>query len=671
MKDVLIGAALLLALASPAYAGTKSPTADRTTAAFGRLLADAKSGAGAKLSPHLLTLAQAHSSESPDAGAGLRRKLPPLRTQSGYVRISAYGDDPNSLMTQLVSKGMLEAKVYDHAVTGRVPVAALVDMAGTSGLRFMKPALAVTRAGLTSTQGDRSMRSDLARAQFGIDGTGVRVGVLSDSFDCASGPFAQGQNFTRAGQDVVNGDLPMGVRVLKDLHTVADAECTDEGRAMSQIIHDVAPGAAISFNTAFTSEEDFAAGIVSLADDGARIIVDDVGYFDEPMFEDGVVAKAVDEVAARGVAYFSAAGNEARQSYQAKFRSSGRKGVSGLRHDFSSGNAVVDLQPMTAPPGTISLLAVDWDQPSFSANGVQGSQSDVDAIFYNTDGTPVAPCTDDPAQLVCQEPGIANNIGGDAVELPVIVNLSNREVHVRLGVELASGPAPRLIKYVWYDLGSAPLAVDEFGTASSTVVGHPNAAGAEAVGAAAWYQTKAWGSPLRPSCVPACLDSFSSAGGTPILFDGDGRPAAAAPRIKPGLIGPDGGNTTFYQATLGFDVAGSSEDDVFPNFFGTSAAAPHVAAVAALLIDRRSRDIASRRRNPTPRVLTPEAIYSALRQTANEVRLRNQGGSLGPQPLKMLSNDSVNGQSAKNYSYDGGFGLVDAVRALQAVSTGQ
>ncbi len=141
-------------------------------------------------------------------------------------------------------------------------------------------------------------------------------------------------------------------------------------------------------------------------------------------------------------------------------------------------------------------------------------------------------------------------------------------------------------------------------------------------------------------------------------------------RLKPGLIGPDGGNTSFYQATLGFDVPGSSEDDEFPNFFGTSAAAPHVAAVAALLVDKRSRDIASHRRNPAPRVLTPEAIYSVLRQTASEVRLRNEGGSLGPRPLTMTTSDTGAGQS-KSFSYDAGFGLVDAVRALQAVSTGQ
>ncbi|HEY4211500.1 MAG TPA: S8 family serine peptidase [Steroidobacteraceae bacterium] len=679
MKDRWVAvAALILAscslhgLTATAQAATKTAGADRATVALGRLLSQAKSGSEARLGAPLIGLSQSRTAQPSAREGTLRRKLPPLRTEGGYVRISAYGDDPKSLLSQLIAKGLLDAKAYEHAVTGRIPVTALSDVAATPGLRFVKPAMAATRAGLTTTQGDKSMRSDLARTQFNVDGTGVTVGILSDSFDCAAGPFAAGQNFTRAGQDFVNADLPLGVRVLQELHTAPDAECTDEGRAMSQIVHDVAPGASISFNTAVTAEEDFAAGITALANDGAKVIVDDVGYFDEPMFEDGVVAQAIDDVVARGVAYFSAAGNEAHQSYQAKFRSSGHKGLAGTRHDFNTGSAGADLQRMTVPAGAITLLALNWDQPSFSANGVRGSQSDVDAIFYDADGTPIEPCTEDPAQVICQHPGITNNIGGDAVELSVIVNLSDHEIHVRLGIEWVAGPMPGLIKYVWYDLGSAPLAVDEYDTGSASIVGHPNAAGAEAVGASAWYQTRAWNSPLRPSCVPACLDSFSSAGGTPVLFDRGGQPLAAAEvRTKPALIGPDGGNTSFFQTPLGFDVPGSTEDDSFPNFFGTSAAAPHVAAVAALLIDRRNRDIASRRRNPLPRPLTPEGVYTVLRQTASDVRLRNEGGSLGPQPVRMTTIADPLLSSPKPFSYDSGYGFVDALRALQAVSTGQ
>jgi subtilisin family serine protease len=221
-----------------------------------------------------------------------------------------------------------------------------------------------------------------------------------------------------------------------------------------------------------------------------------------------------------------------------------------------------------------------------------------------------------------------------------------------------AGPAPGVLKYVWYDLGSAALGVDTFDTAASTIVGHANAAGAEAVGAAAWYQTQAWGSPLRPQCVPACLDNFSSAGGTPILFDSAGRRLDSVQwRAKPGIIGPDAGNTSFFYFKLGFNVPGSSEDDTFPNFSGTSAAAPHVAGVAALILDKRARDIAAHRRVPTPRVLTPSALYNVLRSTASDMRLRSLGGNVGPRPVNTVG----------GFDYDAGFGLVDAVAALQAV----
>ncbi len=85
-----------------------------------------------------------------------------------------------------------------------------------------------------------------------------------------------------------------------------DSACpgTDEGRAMLQIVHDVAPGASLAFNTAFLGTANFAQGIVNLANSGSKVIVDDVIYFAEPMFQDGIIAQAVDTVKGNGVAYF-------------------------------------------------------------------------------------------------------------------------------------------------------------------------------------------------------------------------------------------------------------------------------------------------------------------------------------------------------------------------------
>ena len=619
----------------------------------------AKTGNGAKLGASLSVLQRAAARRIPrsDVARALTRKVPALRASDGYVSISAYGDDLASLRAQLVSKGLTNVTLHATAVSGRAPIAALGDMAATPGLKFLRPTLAMARAGSVTSQGDRSLRSDLARARRGVNGHGIRVGVLSDSYDCAEGAFEPGAPFTRAAQDIASNDLPRDVLVLKDLSDVPSSDCSDEGRAMMQLIHDVAPGSPQAFYTAFVSQEDFAAGIRALADAGSQVIVDDIIYFAEPMFEDGIIAQAVDDVHHDGVAYFSSAGNDARLSYAARFRLSNDAGISGRRHDFAPGAAVDSLQSATASAGSVTLLSVQWDQRSLSANGKRGANSDIDVWFYDTSGEPVEICTDDPDQLVCQIPGFDANIDGDAVEVPIMVNLSDEDVEVQLGIELFEGPAPNYIKYVWFDLDAGVYTVNEFDTASGTVYGHANARGAEAVGAAAWYQTEEWGSPLRPQCLPACLNSFSSAGGTPVFFGKNGhRLHAPEIRIKPGVTGPDGGNTTFFFFDLSFEVPGTTEPDGFPNFFGTSASAPHVAAVAALLLDQRERDIALHKRFFGPRKLTPDLIFWVLRLTADDMKLRNFGGDIGPQRV----------DNAEGFDFDTGFGFVDARRALRA-----
>jgi subtilisin family serine protease len=622
----------------------------------------ARSGNAARLDPLLAAVQRGAARHQPQADLrrAAPRKLPALRVSDGYVSISAYGNDLAGLRSQLAAKGLKDAKLHATAVSGRAPVAALADMATSSGLKFMRPVAAMTRAGSVTTQGDRSLRANLARAESGVDGRGIRIGVLSDSYDCAEGAFAPGAPFTRASQDIARNDLPRDIKLLKDLSDVPSSDCSDEGRAMMQLIHDVAPGASQAFYTAFESPEDFADGIRALAQAGSKVIVDDVIYFEEPMFEDGIIAQAVDDVYQDGVAYFSSAGNDARASYESKFRLSNVDGVFGKQHDFEAGRGVHPRQSVTAGAGSVTWLTLQWDQPSLSANGKRGAQSDVDVWFWTPDGQLVDFCPDTadlPDDTVCQFPGIASNVDADAIESAILVNTTGEDVEVQLGVELFEGPSPNYLKYVWFDLGAGVFFPNEYDTQSGTVYGHANAAGAEAVGASAWYQTEEWGSPLRPQCKPACLNSFSSAGGVPILIGKNGRRLPFPEvRIKPGVTGPDGGNTSFFYFDLDFEIPGTTEPDGYPNFFGTSASAPHVAAVAALMLDQRARDIAARKRFIGPRNLSPDLIYWALRLTADDMKLRNFGGDIGPQRV-----DNANG-----FDFDTGFGFVDAQRALRA-----
>jgi Subtilase family len=185
-------------------------------------------------------------------------------------------------------------------------------------------------------------------------------------------------------------------------------------------------------------------------------------------------------------------------------------------------------------------------------------------------------------------------------------NNSSQET-LNIVVGLKSGPTPGRIKVVVEDDGAGST-INQFATNSGTVQGHPSAAGAAAVGAVFF--------PNTPSCGTATpvLEYFSSAGGDPILFDTNGKllPTPVI-RQKPDFVGPDGGNDTF----LGFTIAGTGIVDnsnvaacannaSYPNFFGTSAATPHVASIAALLLQA----------DPS---LTPAQIYSVLQQSAKPI----------------------------------------------------
>jgi hypothetical protein len=473
--------------------------------------------------------------------------------------------------------------------------------------------------GSVTSQGAEVVNADEARSRFNVDGTSITVGVLSDSFD---------RNLltsVTAEDDVATGDLPgegnpngytNPVTILDDsadnsfFFSQLSRPLTDEGRAMSQIISDIAPGADLLFRTAFNGGEDFAEGIDELVAAGADIIVDDIGYFDEPFFQDGVIAQAASRAAEAGVPYFSSSGNEARNSYESDFRlvedsnldTSGLEGYS--FHDFNPNEAVDIFQNFTLEPGAGINLSLQWDEPFASAGG-KATTNDLDVFVLDANNNVVSV-------------GAESNVGSDAVELVSFDNTTEAAAEYKLLIgqdTLAGGEAPTQIKYIDFAGG---ITGAEYFTNSPTTFGHPNAEGVSAVGAS-FYQT------------PTELEAFSSVGVVPILFDEEGnRLPESEIRQTVDIVAPDGANTTF------FLEGNDPEEDGFPNFFGTSAASPHAAGVAALLLDA------------VPDA-TPQEVYGALEKTAID-----------------LDNPFTQGFDT-DFDNATGFGLIQADLALEAL----
>jgi RTX calcium-binding nonapeptide repeat (4 copies)/Subtilase family len=490
---------------------------------------------------------------------------PSLNANAGYVVVDATASsDSSKLLSDLRSIGLLQGSSYGRVVSGLLPINAIDDVSGLASLKSIQPAYkSITNVGAVNSQGDLGLRANVARTNFSVNGTGVKVGVLSDSYNLLLG----------AAADIASGDLPAVVQVIQEGVGIN----TDEGRAMLQIVHDIAPGASLAFATAFLGQASFANNIINLKNAGAKVIVDDVFNFAEPFFQDGIIAQAVNTVVGEGVAYFSAAGNAASQSYQSSYRSAPDSIFPGQFHDFNPGIGSDTRQRFTLANGESINLSFQWDNSSFSASGV-GPVTDLD-IALLAGGTDIIVAA-----------GFFDNFAtGEPIEFLAFTNNSGAPANFDLIIKKFAGPDPSLIKYVDFSGGTSDA---EFFTNSSTIVGHANAAGAAAVGAARYNQSPAFGQN------PPLLEGFSAKGGTPILFNTNGTPTNIN-RPKPEFSAIDGTDNTFFGGN-DFDSTG------FPNFFGTSAAAPHAAAVAALIIQAI----------PTA---SPTEIYNALRGTAIDI----------------------------------------------------
>jgi hypothetical protein len=384
--------------------------------------------------------------------------------------------------------------------------------------------------GSATSEGDAAHRAPQARAA-GPTGAGIPVGIMSDSINRRGTGVAGSQS---------TNDLPATVQILDD----AGPGSTDEGRAMAQIVYDMAPGIPkIIFARGGGGPAVRAANIDALVAAGARVIADDVVYLAEPFFQDGIVAQAADRAKANGTAYLVSAGNRARQSWEGVFTPSSVP----AENDFDPSVGEDRKQTIaTVPVGQKLNLFFQWEDP------VGGVTNDFAVDFYNAN-TSVFLGTVDTNNVSSGIPGEFAELTGAAGGTPFAMTIRR-----------VSGTGTPHLKWIANGAftGSLPA---EFAAAPAIDPDASSARGALTV-AAVRHNDAGLDS----------VESFSSRGPTVTrYFDKDGnRLATPDVRPKPDLAGADGVATT-----SDFDVG---SPDLNP-FFGTSAAAPSAAGVATLL----------------------------------------------------------------------------------------
>jgi hypothetical protein len=425
-------------------------------------------------------------------------------------------------------------------ITTYFPIQFLTDLnAKDEVVNYVRPVFPAFTLGTgLVSEGDATQNSDVARNKYNLSGAGVKVGVLSDSYNKLA-------NGTQEALDIATSELPPNVQdEYNGISWDNPFGGQDEGRAMLQIVHDVAPGADLAFRNGFLSESDFAKGIRDLFDYAAcDIIVDDILYITEPFYTDGLVSQAIDFVTSQGVTYFTSAGNFGQNAYEALYNPV-LSGPEKDRHIFGSSNDT--QQRIMLQKGTYEIV-LQWyddfysDEPNTFGNP-EGAKYDFDIYLADINGNILFGFNRD-------------NLGGDPIEvLPFNVNVEATEAN--LIIKKIAGPStPVMLKYIAFRSGKG--FGQEYNVGTSTIVGHTTNSNAITVAAARWSDLSK-------------VENFSSRGAQ--------NPGEIGYN-KPDITAPNGGITA---------VTSFERPDGTYRFYGTSASAPHAAATAALLLEAKN-----------------------------------------------------------------------------------
>ena len=431
---------------------------------------------------------------------------------------------------------------------------------------------------------------------------------------------------------------PCDLNPNEPVDVVADSTTggTDEGRAMLENIHDVAPGASLAFATAEGGDLGMANNIEALATTAkSNVIVDDVTYADEPFFQPGLISQAVDTVVGDGVTYFSSAGNRANDGYLSNFRATTGSitGIgSGTYMNFNPNGAANIEMPVTTD-GPNADLIFEYDQP-FATQQPAGSTAAVTSnvniyVINATTGAIVV--------------GTAANNNNVAIQEPwQDVTIPDAGSYL-VAIQVVSGANPGHVEFMNINENVDVVVSPQYGSAGGTYypssIGHNATSAAIGVGATPW-----WAPAPYLGQNPLANEPFSSYGPSIAVLNAQGVALTSGPTLvqNPTITAPDGGNTSFFSPGQIIDTSnppfpgepatGTNLSQDLPSFFGTSSAAPNAAAVAALMLE-----------------VVPNLTPAQIRQ----------GLISGATPM--------NGTAAGTWNPQSGFGEVNAINAINAV----